>query len=100
MKRALIVVVLLCAAGLGGTWWLGYRVSFDKARTRLNFVPRMDLRRGVTEMAQAIMQRDGLRNFEDPAFSNLKVLRDRFESVHEISTPPEGITPVRVAVVR
>ena len=77
-----------------------YRVSFDKARTRLNFVPRMDLRRGVAEMAQAIKQRDGLRNFEDPAFSNLKVLRDRFESVHEISTPPEGMTPVRVAVVR
>jgi len=73
-----------------------YRVSFDKVTERLGFKPQYDLRKGIREMSEAIGQRSGLRNFEDPSFSNLKVLQDRFDN-DGMATPMS--TPQAVPLV-
>ena len=57
-----------------------YRVAFGKIREALGFEPAYDLRSGIREMAEAIEADPALRTYGDPIFSNLQVMRQRFET--------------------
>lgn len=57
-----------------------YRVSCEKIEKALGFRPEYDLRAGVREMIVAIEETPRLRNYDHVAYSNLKLLKDRFES--------------------
>ena len=57
-----------------------YRVLFDKIEHTLSFRPTYDLRTGVREMVDAMKASAALRDYEQAAYSNLKLLKDRFES--------------------
>jgi nucleoside-diphosphate-sugar epimerase len=57
-----------------------YRVTFDKITQHLGFTPNYDLRSGIREMIVALEQNPALRDYNQAAYSNVKVLRDRFES--------------------
>ena len=57
-----------------------YRVAFDKIRGALDFEPAYDLRSGIREMAEAVEADPELRAYGDPIFSNLQVMRRRFET--------------------
>ena len=57
-----------------------YRVSCDKIEQTLGFTPAYDLRSGIREMIVAIEGTPSLRDYDHVAYSNLKLLKDRFES--------------------
>jgi len=57
-----------------------YRVRFDLIEDTLGFRPEYDLRRGIREMIDAIDVTPVLRDYDRAAYSNLKFLKDRFES--------------------
>ena len=57
-----------------------YRVAFGKIREALSFEPEYDLRSGIREMAEAVEADPDLRTYGDPIFSNLQVMRQRFET--------------------
>jgi len=61
-----------------------YRVSFDKIRDRLGFVPRFSVEDGIREIAEAITADPRLREYSLPVFSNVQALRERFESARRL----------------
>ena len=52
-----------------------YRVSFEKIRRVLNFVPEYSVRDGVREVATAMRADLNLRTHMDPMFHNVQALR-------------------------
>ena len=52
-----------------------YRVSFEKIRRVLNFVPEFSVRDGVREVASAMRADLNLRTHMDPMFHNVQALR-------------------------
>lgn len=57
-----------------------YRVAFGKIREALDFEPQYDLRSGIREMAEAIEGDPSLHTYNDPIFSNFKIMRHRLET--------------------
>ncbi len=54
-----------------------YRVSFERIRDALQFAPEHDVRSGIREMVNALEQYPELRDYSQPIYSNLKVMRQR-----------------------
>jgi len=63
-----------------------YRVRFDRIQQTLGFRPKVDLRRGIREMIQGIESSPILRDYDRAAFSNLKLLKDRFETAGDVAS--------------
>ena len=74
-----------------------YRVSCEKIAGTLGFQPQFDLHSGIREMIAALRGDARLRDYNDVPFSNVKVLRDRFDVVGAPNMPN---TLGRHAVVR
>jgi nucleoside-diphosphate-sugar epimerase len=62
-----------------------YRVRFDRIQQTLGFRPKVDLRRGIRELIEGIQSSPSLRDYDRAAYSNLKLLKDRFESVGDVT---------------
>lgn len=60
-----------------------YRVSFEKIRRALAFVPEMSVEDGVREVAAAVRRDAALQRYQSPIFSNVQALRERFETHSE-----------------
>ena len=56
-----------------------YRVDFSKIETVLGFQRSYDLGAGIREMIEGVRADQRLRDFENPAYSNVRWLKDRFE---------------------
>jgi nucleoside-diphosphate-sugar epimerase len=67
-----------------------YRVRFDLIEDALGFRPEYDMRRGIREMIEAIEGTPTLRDYDRAAYSNLKFLKDRFESAGVAAGIPVG----------
>jgi nucleoside-diphosphate-sugar epimerase len=78
-----------------------YRVAFDKIATHLGFTPKYDIRTGVREMIVALEQDAALRDYNQATYSNVKVLRDRFESADAplVASEPAPPPPPRPQAV-
>ncbi len=61
-----------------------YRVSFKKIQKALGFNATYDITAGVDEMRRAIANEPDLRAYAEPAFSNVKVMKDRFEAAGQL----------------
>ena len=57
-----------------------YRVSFEKARRALGFVPEFTVARGIAEVAAAVRGDAVLRHHHQPLFHNVQALKQRFEA--------------------
>lgn len=57
-----------------------YRVSFEKIRRALGFVPEMSVEDGIREVAEAVRRDAALQHYQSPVYSNVQALRQRFES--------------------
>jgi len=57
-----------------------YRVSFEKIRERMGFVPTYSVADGIREIAAAVRADEQLRAYALPIYSNVQALRERFES--------------------
>jgi nucleoside-diphosphate-sugar epimerase len=57
-----------------------YRVSFEKIRRALAFVPEMSVEDGVREVAAAVRRDAALQHYQSSIFSNVQALRQRFET--------------------
>lgn len=57
-----------------------YRVSFEKIRGALGFVPEMSVEDGIREVAAAVRRDAALQHYQSSVFSNVQALRQRFES--------------------
>ena len=57
-----------------------YRVSFEKIRRALGFVPEMSVEDGIREVAAAVQRDAALQHYQSPIFSNVQALRERFEA--------------------
>jgi hypothetical protein len=60
-------------------------VRFDRIEQTLGFRPKVDLRRGIRELIEGIQSSPSLRDYDRAAYSNLKLLKDRFESVGDVA---------------
>jgi len=56
-----------------------YRVSFEKIRRVIGFVPEYTVRDGVREVASAMRADFNLRTHMDPMFHNVQALRQALE---------------------
>jgi nucleoside-diphosphate-sugar epimerase len=75
-----------------------YRVAFDKIERTLGYRPEYSLEVGIEEMARAIEQSSTLRDYQQARFSNLKHLKDKFDSAVLPSVPRRRDSGARSAV--
>ena len=61
-----------------------YRVSFEKIRRALAFVPEMSVEDGIREVAAAVRRDAALQHYQSSVFSNVQALRQRFETPSEV----------------
>src|SRR3989442_9393172 len=54
-----------------------YRVSFDKIRRVLGFVPEFTVAQGIAEVAAAVQRDAALRHHHEPLFHNVQALKQR-----------------------
>ena len=57
-----------------------YRVSFEKIRRVLGFVPEFTVAQGIAEVAAAVQRDPALRHHHQPLFHNVQALRQRSEA--------------------
>ena len=57
-----------------------YRVSFDKIRRVLGFVPEFTVAQGIAEVAAAVQRDPALRHHHEPLFHNVQALKQRSEA--------------------
>jgi nucleoside-diphosphate-sugar epimerase len=57
-----------------------YRVSFQKIRRAMGFVPEMSVEDGIREVAAAVRRDAALQHYQSSVFSNVQALRQRFEN--------------------
>jgi nucleoside-diphosphate-sugar epimerase len=60
-----------------------YRVSFEKIRRALAFVPEMSVEDGIREVAAAVRRDAALQLYQSSNFSNVQALRQRLERLPE-----------------
>jgi nucleoside-diphosphate-sugar epimerase len=65
-----------------------YRVSFEKIRRALDFVPAISVLDGIEEVAAAVRRDPGLRHHQQPVFHNVHALRGRVDT-HAHAHAPE-----------
>lgn len=59
-----------------------YRVSFEKISGSLGFAPRHSLEDGIREIVTKLNESSELMDYQQPRFSNFKLLRDRLDSIN------------------
>lgn len=64
-----------------------YRVSFERIRDALGFMPTHDLRSGVRRIVQALEEEPELRDYANSMYSNHKVMTDRAAGLENASIP-------------
>ena len=57
-----------------------YRVSFEKIRRTLGFVPAFTVAQGIAEVAAAVRRNPTLRHHREPLFHNVQALKQRFDA--------------------